>query len=70
MSKKTQLPDAQRRKFLGGSLAAATGVAAASTIAGSTLAGIAGEEKSAEPPRQEGYRLTKHIADYYKSAAV
>ena len=70
MTKKSQLPDSQRRKFLQGSIAAATGVAAVSTVAGSSLAGIADEEAGVEVEKKEGYRLTKHIADYYKSAAV
>jgi len=70
MSKKSQLPDSQRRKFLRGSIAAATGVAAASTVAGSSLASMAESDAGTEPEKKEGYRLTKHIADYYKSAAV
>ena len=70
MSKRSQLPDSQRRKFLRGSIAAATGVAAVSTIAGTTLASIDETEPGAEADKEEGYRLTKHIADYYKSAAV
>jgi len=70
MSKKSQLPDSQRRKFLRGSIAAATGVAAASTVAGSSLASMAENDAGTEPDKNEGYRLTKHIADYYKSAAV
>jgi hypothetical protein len=70
MTKKSQLPDSQRRKFLKGSIAAATSVAAVSTVAGSSLAGIADTEAGVEAEQREGYRLTKHIADYYKSAAV
>jgi len=70
MSKKSQLPDSQRRKFLRGSIAAATGVAAASTVAGSSLASMAESDTGTQPEKKEGYRLTKHIADYYKSAAV
>jgi hypothetical protein len=70
MSKQSQLPDAQRRNFLRGSITAATGIAAASTVAGSALAGMAEQDGSVEAEKKEGYRLTKHIADYYKSAAV
>ena len=70
MSKTSHLPDSQRRKFLRGSIAAATGVAAVSTIAGASLAAIAETDAGVEADKKEGYRLTKHIADYYKSAAV
>ena len=70
MSKRSHLPDSQRRKFLRSSIAAATGVAAVSTIAGSSLASIDETDGGVESDKKEGYRLTKHIADYYKSAAV
>ena len=70
MTEQSQAPDKKRRRFLKGSLAAATGVAAASTVAGASLAGAADTEPAAEVEKEEGYRLTKHIADYYKSAAV
>ena len=70
MSKKSRSVDQQRRKFLRSSITAATGVAAASTIAGSALAGIEDSDAAAVVDDREGYRLTKHIADYYKSAAV
>ena len=82
MSKKEQrdLPDpaappmdTQRRDFLRGSVAAATGVAV-TTTAGKAMASVAesGNEmklKSAAD-KKDGYRLTKHISDYYKSAAI
>lgn len=71
MTEQSHAPDKTRRKFLKGSLAVATGAAAASTVAGSALAGAADTEAAAEvEKKEEGYRLTKHIADYYKSAAV
>ena len=70
MTKQSHLPDRQRRRILKGSLAAAGGVAAASTVAGSSLAAMAGTDTGADVEKEEGYRLTKHIADYYKSAAV
>ena len=71
MTKQSHLPDNKRRRFLKGSLAAG-GVAAASTVAGTSLAGMAGNDTAAaaEDNKEEGYRLTKHIADYYKSAAA
>ena len=65
----TQAPDIKRRDFLRGSLVAATGVAA--TVAtGSSVASATETELAIEPDKKEGYRLTKHIADYYKSAAI
>ena len=70
MTKQSHLPDKKRRRFLRGSLAAATGAAAASTVAGTSLATMADTDSAAEVEQEEGYRLTKHIADYYKSAAV
>jgi len=69
MSEKEQLPDSQRRDFLRGSITAATGIAV-SVAAGKSIAGIAETGVGAEPAKKEGYRLTKHIADYYKSAEV
>ena len=61
--------DAQRRDFLRGSLAAATGVAVIAAT-GKSTASITEEADSVKPAKKEGYRLTKHIADYYKSAAI
>jgi len=69
MSDKKQLPDSQRRDFLRGSITAATGIAV-SVAAGKSIASIAETGVDAEPAKKEGYRLTKHIADYYKSAEV
>jgi nitrous oxide reductase len=70
MTEQSHVPDKKRRRFLKGSLAAATGAAAASTIGGASLAGMDTAETAADVEQEEGYRLTKHIADYYKSAAV
>lgn len=65
----TQAPDKKRRDFLRGSLVAATGVAA--TVAtGNSVASATETEVAIEPNKKEGYRLTKHIAEYYKSAAI
>lgn len=69
MSKKEQPADSQRRDFLRGSIAAATGIAA-TAAAGTSIAGIVETGVEVEPAKKEGYRLTKHIADYYKSAAI
>lgn len=69
MSKKEQLPDAQRRDFLRGSIAVATGAAVTATV-GNASAGIAETAADAESGQKEGYRLTQHILDYYRSAAI
>jgi len=69
MSEKEQPTDSKRRDFLRGSIAAATGIAA-SAAAGTSLAAVADTGVGVEPAKKEGYRLTKHIADYYKSAAI
>jgi hypothetical protein len=66
-------PGLKRRDFLRGSIAAATGVAATvaagNSAASVTESALATGSKS-ESDKKEGYRLTKHIADYYKSAAI
>ena len=68
-----QSPDTKRRDFLRGSIVAATGVAVTVATGNSTASvtetAVATGSKS-EPDKKEGYRLTKHIADYYKSVAI
>ena len=74
MSKKnqrliSQSPDSNRRDFLRGSMTVATGVAV--TVAtGQAITRVAENNAADEPAKKEGYRLTKHIADYYKTAAI
>jgi hypothetical protein len=64
-----QAPDIKRRDFLRSSLVAATGVAA--TVAtGNSVASATEAAVAIEPDKKEGYRLTEHITDYYKSAAI
>ncbi len=65
----SQAPDIKRRDFLRGSLVAATGVAA-SVATGSAAASTTETAVAIEPDKKEGYRLTEHITDYYKSAAI
>jgi hypothetical protein len=69
MSDTKQLPDTQRRDFLRDSLVAATGVAA-TVVAAKSRASVTATEVTVEADKPDGYRLTKHIADYYKSAAI
>lgn len=67
MKKRTRKsPDSQRRAFLRGTAGAGMGVAVAATLPGLTSAAVkqAPEEK---PEVQKGYRLTPHIAAYYKT---
>lgn len=56
-----------RRQFLQGAAVSAASVAVVS--AGVSSQAIASQPLKEEPFKQEGYRLTKHIMDYYKSAA-
>ncbi|MCG8041960.1 MAG: hypothetical protein AB2729_05340 [Candidatus Thiodiazotropha taylori] len=67
MKKKSRkTPDNQRRAFLRGTAGAGVGVAALAALPGLTAASVeeASEEKSES---QKGYRLTPHIAAYYKT---
>lgn len=56
--------DTTRRNFLRGSVAAGAGAAIAAAIPGATLA-VTREDAPAKP--DDNYRLTRHVADYYKS---
>lgn len=74
MSKKVQCLnspdlDSQRRDFLRGSIVAAAGVAVTAAT-GKSIANVSEPAAEMEADKKEGYRLTKHIADYYKSAAI
>jgi nitrous oxide reductase len=57
-----------RRDFLRGSAIAGAGVAVASSIPSASLASTS-ESLADDQPAEEGYRLTQHIIDYYKTAA-
>lgn len=57
-----------RRQFLSGSAAISATAVAAVVIPNAALA--AEEVPVVENKKEEGYRLTQHIADYYKSASV
>lgn len=56
-----------RRQFL--SSGAAIGATAVAAVAIPNAA-LAEEVPVVESKKEEGYRLTQHIADYYKSASV
>jgi hypothetical protein len=67
MTGKKQKLNEGRRDFLRGSAVVSAGVIAASGISGQAVA-AADTVKKDEKPVEEGYRLTKHIRDYYKTA--
>ncbi len=57
-----------RRQFL--SSGAAIGATAVAAVAIPNVALATEEVPVVENNKEEGYRLTQHIADYYKSAAL
>ncbi|MEE9326290.1 MAG: hypothetical protein V3U71_03265 [Cocleimonas sp.] len=58
-----------RRKFISGGVILGAGVVAAVAIPNAAVASVK-QPTDVENKKEEGYRLTKHIADYYKSAAL
>jgi hypothetical protein len=56
-----------RRSFLRDAGIGTGAALAAASAPGAALADAAGTEQAEKP--QRGYRLTRHILDYYKSAA-
>ena len=69
MSKQSRQVDKRRRKLLTGTVAAAGGIAV-TAMTGQSVAAIAEADVGTQAGDEEGYRLTQHIADYYKSAAI
>ncbi len=63
-----QLKNKQRRDFIKKSTIVGAGVAA--TAVASTSAIAAGDTAGTEKPGQQGYQLTQHVLDYYKSADI
>lgn len=57
-----------RRKFLSGS--AVLGASAVAVAVAPNIAVAATKTEAKVDKKEEGYRLTQHIADYYKSAAL
>lgn len=64
MKKNDNKPDNNRRKFLQG--VASTGAAAVALMPVTVNASV---EQHDVDKKKQGYRLTEHILDYYKSAA-
>ena len=63
-----QLKNKQRREFIKKSTIVGAGVAATAVASTSAIAG--GVTTSTEKPGQQGYQLTQHVLDYYKSADI
>ncbi len=66
-SDQKQQPHTTRREFLRGTVAAGAGATLLATLPG--VAEAATEIVAAKPEEKTGYRLTPHIAAYYKTAA-
>ena len=62
-----QTHDADRRKFLRGSVATGVGVAMSTGLPG--VAAAAAEDPQPEQGVEKGYRLTSHVLAYYKTLA-
>ena len=60
-----QIEDRGRREFIRDTAKAGAGVAIAATLPGAVVAEQG--ETSETKPAQKGYRLTRHILEYYKS---
>lgn len=54
-----------RRDFLKDVTLAGGGLAASAVLSGAAVAAVEPEEAKAEGQREEGYRLTEHVARYY-----
>lgn len=68
MKDQDQKHNRARREFLRGTVAAGAGAALVAAVPG--MAETAPEDTvSAEPEAKQGYRVTPHIAAYYKTAA-
>jgi F0F1-type ATP synthase membrane subunit c/vacuolar-type H+-ATPase subunit K len=60
-----------RRRFLRDSLALGAGAAGVALTAGTAAAAVVEETpQQPEPAQKKGYRLTQHIADYYRTAGL
>jgi hypothetical protein len=61
-----QTVDTQRREFVRGSISASISVAFAASV---PVSAMAAEEETTVIKKQQGYYLSNHILEYYKSAA-
>jgi hypothetical protein len=69
MKREQQSPDQKRRRFLRDTAMVGTGVAVAVALPGlaATNSPADGDAPSDQALSKQGYRLTPHIADYYKT---
>lgn len=70
MPKQNHEPSESRRRFLRTSLVTGVGVAAAAVTAGEAVANTADPATPDTKADDKGYRLTQHVADYYRTAAL
>ena len=68
MMKKYAEAKISRRQFISSGVILGAGAVAAVALPNTALA--VSETPEAKTKKEEGYRLTQHIADYYKSAAL
>lgn len=61
-----QSVDTKRREFMRDSISASVSVAVAASV---PVSAMASEDEIRLEKKQQGYHLTNHILDYYKSAA-
>jgi len=59
-----------RRGFLRSSVGVGAGAAAVALASGSAVAATAEQPVEKQASADQGYRLTRHVADYYKTAAL
>ena len=59
--------DQKRREFIKTSTLVGAGVASSAMLPATASAGLVDEK--IESKQQQGYQLTQHVIDYYKSAA-
>ena len=69
MKKKQQSTDRKRRRFLRDTAMASAGFAAAVALPGLATTAVSSESDAPTDAAQsqKGYRLTPHIAEYYKT---
>ncbi|MCP5425784.1 MAG: formate dehydrogenase [Gammaproteobacteria bacterium] len=70
MFKQDRETSESRRTFLRASLVNSVGIAAAVVAAGAAASAPAEAEPSAPENAGKGYRVTQHVADYYRTAAL
>ena len=62
-----QSVDTKRREFMRDSISVSVSVAVAASL---PVNALAEEEQTSVIKKQQGYHLTDHILEYYKSAAI